>query len=579
MDRTIPVILLIAFFLSYVAKADNIDFTSKKTPFSLEETTITSIHTAIKNQQLTCGQLVNLYLERIKKYNLSAGEFAPINAFVEINQNVIDQARKLDRIYLNTQQLVGPLHCIPIILKDNIDTYDATTSSGSLALLGNQPNQDAFLVTQLRKAGAIILGKGGMDELAAGMFGISSRTGRIGNVYDTEKSPGGSSGGSAAAVSANFAVIGVGTDNSGSVRIPAAFNGIYGLRPSTGLISQSGIFPSGNLDGTVGPLTRTVRDLANVLDVIAKANPEDIKTVDVPREKTYAVYLNEDGLIGKRIGIVHKVGTRNVFKEMPDDISQIFKQSLLTLKKAGAIIINEVNLSEFNSDRSFNMAGMRQDVDHYLSSYPSVRKNFQDLCDSNRIRVFGEIQNCIKFFASMPIKHGSKYEAALKVFAKNRKYVEKIMKQQKIDALLMPISTVGIATYEPYEINTWLAPVSSNSGLPAIAINFGYNHNQMPIGVELIGTQFSEGKLIEMAYAYEKKSQPRIKPKMPKENKILQKLDIPAYNNLITNIGYKTYMDMLINNTGNQPKQLNAKQFRTLIDKELSNLNEAYLKN
>lgn len=578
MDRAIPFIFLIAFFLSYAAKADNVDFTPQHSSFSLEETTINLIHTAINNHELTCEELINLYLKRIKKYNLSAVEFAPINAFVEINQNVIEQARRLDKIYLNTQRLMGPLHCIPIILKDNIDTYDATTSSGSLALLGNQPNHDAFLVTQLRKAGAIILGKGGMDELAAGMFGISSRTGRIGNVYDTRRNPGGSSGGSAAAVSANFAVIGIGTDNSGSVRIPAAFNGIYGLRPSTGLISQRGIFPSGNLDGTPGPLARTVQDLANVLDVIAKANPADMKTVNIPREKTYAVYLNEDGLIGKRIGIVRKVGNRNVFKEMPDDISQIMKQSLLTLEKSGATIINEVNLSEFDTDRSPNMAGMRQDVDHYLRSYPSVRKNFQDLCDSNRIRVFGEAQKCVKFFALMPIKYGEKYEAALKTFAKNRKYVEQIMKQKKLDALLMPISTVGIATYEPYEVNTWLAPVSSNSGLPAITINLGY-HRQMPIGVELIGTQFSEGKLIEMAYAYEKKSQPRIKPKMPAENEVLQNLDIPAYNNLITNIGYKTYMNVLINSVGNQPKELEAKQFKALVNKEISSLSEIHLNN
>lgn len=578
MDRAIRFILLIVFFLSCVAKAGNVDFTPKNTSFSLEETTISLVHAAIKNHELTCEQLINLYLERIKKYNLSAGEFAPINAFVEINQNVIWQARRLDKIYSKTQKLMGTLHCIPIILKDNINTYDATTSSGSLALLGNQPSHDAFLVTQLRKAGAIILGKAGMDELAAGMFGISSRTGRIGNVYDTKKNPGGSSGGSAAAISANFAVIGIGTDNSGSVRIPAAFNGIYGLRPSTGLISQSGIFPSGNLDGTAGPLTRTVQDLAHVLDVIAKVNPEDMKTATVPREKTYTVYLNEDGLIGKRIGIVHKVGARNVFKEMPDDILKIFQQALVTFKKSGATIISEVDLPEFNTDRSSNMAGMREDVDRYLSSSPSVRKNFQDLCASNRIRVFGEVPECIKFFTSMPIKYGSKYESALKLFAKNRTYVEELMKQEKLDALLIPISTVGIATYDPYEVNTWLAPVASNSGLPSITINFGY-HNQMPVGVELIGTQFSEGKLIEMAYAYENKSHPRIKPKMPLENKKLQKLDIPAYNNLITNIGYKTYMGVLINNVGNQPKKLQAKQFRTIVNKEISSLTETHLNN
>src|SRR5580658_3746684 len=246
-----------------------------------------SIHTAIEQHQLTCEQLINHYLERIKQYNLSTAKHAPINAFNEINPTALDQARQLDNHYSQTQKLSGSLHCIPVVLKDNIDTYDATTTSGTLALLGNQPNQDAFLVSQLRKAGAIILAKGGMDELASGFSGISSRSGRIGNAYDPDKNPGGSSGGPAAAVSANFAMIGIGTDNSGSVRIPAAFNGIVGLRPSTGLISQRGIFPAGNLDGTAGPLARNVEDLARLLDVIAQEDPQDKKTISVPRVATY----------------------------------------------------------------------------------------------------------------------------------------------------------------------------------------------------------------------------------------------------------------------------------------------------
>ena len=265
-------------------------------PFFLEEATIESIHNAIKNHQITCKELVNKYLERIKLYNLSISKHAPINAFTEININVLDQAKKLDDAYSKTQQLSGSLHCIPVVLKDNINSYDSTSTSGTLSLLGNQPHQDAFLVAKLREAGAIILGKGGMDELASGMFGINNRNGRIGNAYDPDKNPGGSSGGSAVAVSANFAMIGIGSDNSGSVRIPAAFNGIYGLRPSTGLISQQGIFPAGNLDGTAGPLARNVEDLARVLDVIAKEDQNDTKTTHIPRVSTYTVYLNKNGL-------------------------------------------------------------------------------------------------------------------------------------------------------------------------------------------------------------------------------------------------------------------------------------------
>ena len=270
MKIRVKFLISLLFFLALLANP-----TLAQMQFNLEEATIDSIHTAIKNHQITCTQLITAYLNRIKKYNLSVDKAAPINAFTEINPSVLNEAQYIDDTYAKTKKLVGPLHCIPVLLKDNIDSFDTTSTSGSFALLGNQPTKDAFLVSRLRKAGAIILGKGGMDEFASGMIGISSRSGRIGNAYDSTKNPGGSSGGPAAGVSANFAVIGIGTDNSGSVKIPAAFNGLVGLRPSTGLISQQGIFPMGTLDAAAGPLTRTTKDLAIVLDVIAQPDRAD----------------------------------------------------------------------------------------------------------------------------------------------------------------------------------------------------------------------------------------------------------------------------------------------------------------
>jgi amidase len=542
----------------------------KKSSLSLEEATIESIHHAIKNHQTTCEELINKYLERIKLYNLSVSRHVPINAFTQININVIDQARKLDDTYSKTRQFTGPLHCIPVILKDNIDSYDSTSTSGTLALLGNQPQYDAFLVTKLREAGAIILGKGGMDDLASGMFGISSRSGRIGNAYNSEKSPGGSSAGPAAAVSANFSMIGIGTDNSGSVRIPAAFNGIYGLRPSTGLISQRGIFPAGNLDGTAGPLARSVADIAHVLDVIAKEDPNDKKTTHVPRVHTYTAYLNKNGLKGKRIGIVRKVGNVNTFRAMPNDITQIFKKSVQGISQSGAIIVDNITLPQFENNRDNNMAGMRQDVDEYLASYPAVRKNYREICESNRTRVYGNVNKCLKFFESMPTKYGTKYKKALNIFMNNKIYVEKIMKQHNLDALLIPISTSGSATYDPQKVNTWLAPVSSNSGLPAITINLGYtDSDKMPVGFELIGKQYAEGSIIEIAYAYEKNSEPRKIPTMPEQNLVQKKLDIPKYNNLLTEIGYISYYEVLIKHKSDQfSKYLTPKTFKDIVNRE-----------
>ncbi|PWY54023.1 amidase [Legionella qingyii] len=514
----------------------------------LESVTIRSIHNAIQSHQLTCFDLVTKYIERIKKYNLSAKNHAPINAWSEINPSVIVQAQQLDASFKNTGQLLGPLHCIPIILKDNIDSFDTTTSSGSYALLGSQPIRDAFLVKKLRNAGAIILGKGGMDEFAWGIIGISSRSGRIGNAFDPNKNPGGSSGGPAAVVSASFALLGIGTDNSGSVRIPAAFHGLVGLRPSTGLISQQGIFPMGNLDGTAGPIARTTEELAILLDIIAKPDSHDPKTLDIPRVKTYTEFLKTNGLTKKRIGIVHHVNGINTFDKMPPHILKIVRNATQNMRKMGASLI-DIDLPRFNNNRKNNQAGEIQDVNEYLASFPSTRKNFQDICESNRTRNFGTTKDCLHFIKNMASKSSKSYKRAQSIIAQNKIYVQKIMKKNNLDALLIPITTHGTATYDGMTVNTWRAPVSSNSGLPSININVGYSDDMhMPIGVELVGKQFHEGTLIEIAYAYEMHTPKKINPTMPEESSELLNLSIPELNNLFTLLGKNAYDKVLIHN-------------------------------
>ncbi len=213
---------------------------------------------------------------------------------------------------------------------------------------------------RLRKAGAIILAKGAMDEFAWGMMGINSRNGRIGNAYNGNKNPGGSSGGPAAAVSANFALAGIGSDNSGSVRIPASFNGLVSLRPSTGLISQDGIFPMGKIDGVAGPLARTLSDLAVLMDVISTRK----------NQKSYSAYLNKSGLQNKRIGIVKIVSDIDTFKNMPPEVMKLMQKAYLDMEKQGARFV-EVKLSKFDVNRELNQAGEIQDINNYLISYPA----------------------------------------------------------------------------------------------------------------------------------------------------------------------------------------------------------------
>lgn len=539
----------------------------------LESVTIASIHEAIQNNQFTCLQLVTAYIDRIKRYDLSINNHAPINAWSEINPSVLTQAQQLDLSFKKTGRMSGALHCIPVILKDNIDSFDTTTTSGSYALLGSQPVHDAFLVEKLRSAGAIILGKGGMDEFAWGMFGISSRNGRIGNAYDTSKNPGGSSGGPAAAVSASFALLGIGTDNSGSVRIPAAFHGLVGLRPSTGLISQHGIFPMGNLDGTAGPIARTTQDLAILLDIIALPDSHDSKTLNIPRVKTYTAFLNKKGLANKCIGIVHSVNGLNSFDKMPAHITKIIQNATEDMQGMGATFI-DVNLPAFNNDRQNNQAGEIQDVNKYLASFPSTRKNFRDICQSNRTRNFGSIKDCLHFMQNMPSKSSASHQQALIIFAKNRAYIQKVMDQNHLDALLMPITTQGTATYDAMTVNAWRAPISSNTGFPSISINVGYSDDlHMPIGVELIGKQFQEGTLIEMAYAYEMHTS-KIMPTMPEQNSTLLNLSIPELNNLFTLLGKNAYEEVLINVKKSEKitTKLSAEKFRKITASTIERL-------
>lgn len=533
--------------------------------FTLPEATIASVHQAIETHQLTCVELVNLYLDRIKKYNLSVSHnMPPFNAIAEINPQVIDEAKKLDESYARTNQLVGPLHCIPVLLKDNIDSFDGTSTSGSLVLLGNHPTQDAFLVDNLRKSGAIILGKGSMDEFASGIAGISGCNGRTGNAYNRNQNSGGSSSGPGVAVSANFVMVAVGTDNSGSVRFPAAFNGIIGLRPSTGLVSQTGIFPRGNMDGIAGPLARNAEDLAILLDVIAKPDPKDKKTLSITRPNTYTIYLKANGITGKRIGVIRSIGKINPYKNMPEDAKTAINDSLHAMKSRGAIIVDNIKLPDFNMERKYNEAGELQDVNAYLSSAHLSVKTYRNICLSNKTRTFGTSSNCLKFINHIPSRESKEYKMALNIFAQNKHYLESIMEKNHLDALFIPVNPHGSATYDPKSFGNEV--VASNSGLPGITMTAGYTKKaSMPISVEFIAKQYNEGTLIEIVYSYEKHTQPRQVPMMPEPDS-LNHLTITEYNDLLTAIGETSYADVLrYSHHGNFYSDLTPIVFRKIV--------------
>src|SRR5262245_51774791 len=272
-------------------------------PFHLQEATIAGIHGAFAAGRLTCPQLTRAYLDRIEAYNLKG---PALRAIITVNPRAMDVAAEMDRQYKANRSGVGSLHCVPIILKDNFNTADMPTTAGNVGMKNSQPSADAFTVAKIRRAGALILGKANMSEFARGGMSLSTLGGQVLNPYDLTRTPGGSSGGTGAAVAANLALIGTGSDTGQSIRSPASANNLVGVRPTRGLVSRSGVVPSSETQDEVGPIARTVTDAALLLDVMAGYDAADpitaFGTGRIP--KSYTHLLTKDALKGARIGVM-----------------------------------------------------------------------------------------------------------------------------------------------------------------------------------------------------------------------------------------------------------------------------------
>src|SRR5215470_8412092 len=301
------------------------------------EKTIRQLQDAMARKEITAAELVQFYLDRIAKYDRQ------VNAVLWVSPRALDDARALDveRVRGRTR---GPLHGIPILLKDNFETKDAPTTGGCLALQGLVPKDDAFQVKRLREAGAVLLGKVNLHELALGLTTVSSIGGQTRNPYDLTRAPGGSSGGSAVAAAMNFAAATLGTDTSGSIRIPSSHNNCVGLRPSLGLSSRAGIIPFGHTQDTGGPIARTVEDVALLLDATVGYDPADSSTAAgkgrVPR--TYTAILKRDALKGARIGVVPELFEARAPSPDTNDreVAAVVERGLDDMKQQGATLVD-----------------------------------------------------------------------------------------------------------------------------------------------------------------------------------------------------------------------------------------------
>ena len=243
---------------------------SDRTPFHLQEATVGSVQGALARKEITCTQLTRLYLDRIEAYNLKG---PTLRAIITVNPKALEVAAEMDRRYADNPSAMGPLHCVPIILKDNFNTFDMPTSSGHVAMKDSIPPADAFTVDRMRKAGALILAKANLQEFARGGMSRSSLGGQVLNPYDLTRTPGGSSGGTGVAIAANLGLLGTGSDTGQSIRSPASANNLVGIRPTRGLVSRAGVAPNSLTQDEIGPITRTVRDAALLLDVMARLRP------------------------------------------------------------------------------------------------------------------------------------------------------------------------------------------------------------------------------------------------------------------------------------------------------------------
>src|ERR1700731_4622182 len=357
-----PKKLAVIFALLVVPFADGVPDRS----FHLMETSIGDVHQALQAGTLTCHDLVQQYLDRIRAYDQQG---PAIHSMLYINPAGLEQADALDQEFRRARQL-KPLGCIPVVLKDNFDTADMPTTAGAVTLKGAQPEKDAFAVKRLREAGALILGKANLQEFASGGISVSSLGGQAKNPYDLTRTPGGSSGGTGAAVAANFAAAGTGSDTGGSIRSPSSANNLVGIRPTTGLISRDGIVPVSVTQDTIGPMTRNVADCARMLDAMAGYDPNDPVTAlsvgHIPA--SYTSFL-QNGLRGARLGVF-----KNLFGHGPEneEVNTVMAKAIEVLKQQGAVIVPVedpgIDPHYLNANVRLNEFEFRTDINRYLQA-------------------------------------------------------------------------------------------------------------------------------------------------------------------------------------------------------------------
>jgi amidase len=515
--------------------------------FVVEETTIAAIHAAMADGRITAEALTQMYLDRIDAYDKN-GPF--INALIHVNQNALQRARELDSIYAAGGP-VGPLHGIPVIVKDNYDTYDMPTTNGILALKYDVPPDDAYQVRRMREAGAIILAKANMAEFAtSGAWTVSSvLPGFSRNPYDTKRVTAGSSGGTAAAIAANLGTVGLGTDTGSSIRGPASHQALVGFRPTQGLASRDGIAPLNSARDVGGPIARTVADAVAVLEVIVGYDPSDTITAlsvgNVP--ESYAAALDSAGLQGARIGVLRdffevadaeetgpeptpferdttdQQQEQQEQREPPEprsvhpEVLALMEQALRDMAAAGAVIIDSVAIPHLDSLRRAipGIARFRHDFDEYMATRPDAPvKTMKDILDS------GDFYPALRSNLTRAVEQegapdeDEDWDEYWEATAALQSAVLAAMDSAGVDVLVYPTYN-----YPPRLIGDQNTTYGANSGtlspptgFPAFNVPMGFSFGTLPAGLQLLGRPFGEPELIRTSYAFEQATMHRRPP-------------------------------------------------------------------
>ncbi len=492
--------------------------------FALEEATITQLQGWLKSGRYTSEALTRMYLERIRQLDKRGPH---LNAVIELNPDALAQAAAMDR-ERRAGHIRGPLHGIPIVIKDNIDTGDRMmTTAGSLALAGEPAAKDAAVVQRLREAGAIILGKTNLSEWAnfrsaKSTSGWSGRGGQTRSPYALDRNPCGSSSGTATAIAANLAAVGVGTETDGSIVCPASGAALVGLKPTVGLVSRSGIVPISHTQDTAGPMTRTVADAAAVLGAMAGADPADRATATASEhiESDYTKFLDAKGLQGARIGVARK---RVTGYSPPTD--EVFEQAIKDLRRLGAEIVDPADIGSVgdyeDAELEVFLYEFKIDLNQYLATRTGVPihslKDAIEFNEKNKRRempYFGQ-DLFLKSEAKGPLTDEAYLKALDKCQKLSREGIDEVLKKLRLDAIVMPTGNppwvIDLVNGDHF-VGSSSTPAAV-AGYPTITVPMGFVYG-LPVGLSFVGTAWSEPVLIRLAYAYEQGTRHRRPPKL-----------------------------------------------------------------